>query len=107
MIRSYTATGGTVHRARRRLDRFTLLAADVDMPLQGLAPEPYRVVTLCAPGQLSIAEVGHYLALPAAVVESLVNQLLDSGHLAAREPLPSAQHDLALLEKVLDALHKL
>ncbi|WP_030548234.1 DUF742 domain-containing protein [Streptomyces albus] len=108
MVRSYTVTGGRATPSRTSLDEATLLIADHKMPLTGLSSHAHRVMDLCLPGVLSVAEVGHHLQLPGAVTKVIVSGLVDSGHLVARSPVPAAQqHDMALLERILDALHAL
>ncbi|AQW48424.1 DUF742 domain-containing protein [Streptomyces violaceusniger] len=108
IVRSYTATGGQATPTRRSLDDATLLIADPKVPLAGLSPHAYRVMDLCLPGVLSVAEVGFHLMLPGAVTKVIVSGLVNSSHLIARSPIPAAQqHDTVLLERILDALHKL
>ncbi|WP_236073160.1 DUF742 domain-containing protein [Streptomyces tardus] len=108
MVRSYTPTGGVARPTRRTLDDATLLMVDEEKELRGLEPEPYRVMELCRPGRLSLAEVSYHLHLPRTVTTVIVAHLVDSGHLIARAPVPAASvHDTALLERILDGLHAL
>ncbi|GHH56762.1 hypothetical protein HNQ79_006181 [Streptomyces candidus] len=108
MVRPYTPTGGRAAPTRRTLDLATLLIASPDKPLAGLDAHSHRLMLHCLPGVLSVAEVSADLQLPAAVTKVLVASLVDSGHLHSRNPVPAAQqHDHQLLERILDALHKI
>ncbi|QEU83423.1 DUF742 domain-containing protein [Streptomyces viridosporus T7A] len=108
MVRPYTPTGGRAAPTRRTLDLATLLIADPDKSLAGLDAHSHRLMQHCLPGVLALAEVSADLQLPAAVTKVLVASLVDSGHLISRNPVPAAQQsDRHLLERILDALHKL
>ncbi|HWU12230.1 MAG TPA: DUF742 domain-containing protein [Streptomyces sp.] len=108
MVRPYTPTGGRAIPSRRTLDLATLLIADADKPLHGLNPHAHRVMQHCLPGRLSLAEVAADLRLPGAVTAVLVADLVDSGHLISRSPVPAAQqHDRHLLERILHGLNNL
>jgi hypothetical protein len=108
MVRPHALTGGRAAPTRRTLDLATLLIADPDKPLTGLDSYSHRLMRHCLPGVLSLAEVSAHLSLPAAVTKVIVASLVDSGHLLSRNPIPAAeQHDHHLLERILDALHKL
>ncbi|MCF6524808.1 DUF742 domain-containing protein [Streptomyces sp. JJ36] len=108
LVRPYVVTDGRAHPTRNTLDLVTLLTAGDDLPLTGLSPEKRRLVELCRPGALSVAEVAGHLALPVSVVKVLVADLMDSGHLATRAPVPSAMpSDARILQEVLDGLRSL
>lgn len=108
LVRPYAVTGGVAQPTRQTLDLAVLLMADPKRPSAGLEAEPYRVVELCRPGRLSVAEVSHHLGLPAAVTRIVVSRLVDSGHLIARAPVPAAeQRDAAFLERLLGGLRAL
>lgn len=54
---------------------------------------------------LSLAEVAGHLELPVSVTKVLVADLMDSGHLVTRAPIPSAgPSDTGILQEVLDGL---
>lgn len=106
MVRSHTATDGRT-TPPRTLDGASLLIADPATPLTDLAPQPRRVMEMCLPGALTVAEVSAHLHLPGAVVKAVVAKLVDSGHLVHRAPFSAADVDLSLLERVLDGLRKL
>jgi hypothetical protein len=60
---------------------------------------------------LSVAELGAHLGLPFNILAVLLTDLLEAGHVEARDPIP-AHHagrgpDLALLEEVLSGLERL
>ncbi|MFE5842053.1 DUF742 domain-containing protein [Streptomyces niveus] len=109
LVRSYTATGGRVVPSRSSLDEATLLRADPKVERAGLGAQARRVMDLCLPGVVSIAEVAARLGLPVAVTKVIVSDLVDSKHLMSRSPyVPAADGaDEEFLERVLDALHKL
>ncbi|MDL2076034.1 DUF742 domain-containing protein [Streptomyces sp. GXMU-J15] len=105
LVRSYVVTDGRAHPTRNTLDLVTLLIAVDDPPLDGLNPEKRRVVEVCRPGALSLAEVAGHLSLPVAVTKVLVADLMDSGHIVTRAPIPAARPaDARILQEVLDAL---
>ncbi|WP_186343760.1 DUF742 domain-containing protein [Streptomyces sp. CFMR 7] len=108
MVRPYTPTGGRAVPSRQSLDLATLLIANADKPLRGLTPHARQVMRHCLPGVLSLAEVAAELRLPGAVTKVLVADLVDSGHLISRSPVPAAQqHDHHLLERILHGLERL
>jgi hypothetical protein len=105
LVRSYVVTGGRAHPTRNTLDLVTLLIAATDLPLTGLNPEKRRVMELCRPGALSLAEVAGHLQLPVSVTKVLVADLMDSGHIVTRAPIPAARpSDARILQEVLDGL---
>ncbi|WRZ89896.1 DUF742 domain-containing protein [Streptomyces sp. NBC_01007] len=106
LVRSYVVTGGRSHPSRNTLDLVTLLIAALGPPLTGLSPEKRRLMELCQPGALSLAEVAGHLELPVSVTKVLVADLMDSGHLVTRTPIPSAgpPSDTRILQEVLDGL---
>lgn len=108
MVRPYTPAAGVAAPSRRSLDLVTLLIADRDKPLHGLSAHAQRVMQHCLPGVLSVAEVSADLQLPCAVTKVLVAQLVTSGHLISRDPVPAAQqHDKQLLERILSGLQNI
>ncbi|MBB0246117.1 DUF742 domain-containing protein [Streptomyces alkaliphilus] len=109
MVRPYAAAGGNLTPTRSTLDPATLLIADPKVPLTGLGAYPHRLMALCLPGVLSVAEAAVRLELPVAVTMPIASRLVDSGHLVARAPfVPAAdRHDRAFLERILDGLRKL
>ncbi|MDX3613335.1 DUF742 domain-containing protein [Streptomyces europaeiscabiei] len=105
LVRSYVVTGGRAHPTRNTLDLVTLLVATTDLSLSGLTPETRRVMELCRPGALSLAEVAGRLLLPVSVTKVLVADLMDSGHIVTRAPIPAARpSDARILQEVLDGL---
>jgi len=105
LVRSYVVTDGRAHPTRNTLDLVTLLIATDDLPTTGLNPEKHAVVDLCRPGALSLAEVAGHLELPVSVTKVLVADLMDSGHLVTRAPVPAAvPSDSRILQEVLDGL---
>ncbi|MFD9325944.1 DUF742 domain-containing protein [Streptomyces sp. NBC_01356] len=105
LVRSYVVTDGRSQPSRNTLDLVTLLIAAEDLPLTGLSPEKRRLMELCRPGALSVVEVAGHLALPVSVTKVLIADLMDSGHIVTRAPIPSAQpSDTSILQEVLDGL---
>ncbi|MFG2210476.1 DUF742 domain-containing protein [Streptomyces sp. NPDC048638] len=107
MVRSHAATAGRAVPSRNTVDEASLLTPNPELPHTGLGAQAGRVMGLCTGGKLSVAEVGFYLELPAAVVKVIVSELVDSGHLAAQAPVRIAETDRSLLEAVLSGLRKL
>ncbi|MDX2842095.1 DUF742 domain-containing protein [Streptomyces ipomoeae] len=119
-MRSYVVTDGRAHPTRNTLDLVTLLVAATDLPLTGLTPEKRRVMELCRPGSLSLAEVAGHLELPVSVTKVLVADLMDSGHIVTRTPSPTLEQahaggppsaprpfDARILQEVIDGLRAL
>ncbi|MFH8389605.1 DUF742 domain-containing protein [Streptomyces sp. NPDC018036] len=106
LVRSYVVTGGRSRPSRNTLDLVTLLIAAAGPPLTGPSPEKRQLMELCRPGALSLAEVAAHLELPVSVTKVLVADLMDSGHLVTRAPIPSAgpPSDTRVLKEVLDGL---
>lgn len=106
LVRPYVVTDGRAFPSRNTLDLVTMVVAGEDLTLAGLGPEKRRVVELCRPGALSVAEVAGHLALPVSVTKVLVADLMDSGHLVTRAPYVPVDpaSDIRILEEVLDGL---
>lgn len=118
LVRSYVVTDGRSRPTRNTLDLITLLIAADDRPPTGLNPEKQRVMELCRPGALSLAEVAAHLRLPVSVTKVLVADLMDSGHIVTRTPSPgfpdpthqgghppaARPFDVGILQEVLDGL---
>lgn len=105
LVRPYVVTEGRAHPTRNTLDLVTLVTAVNNLPLHGLSPEKRGVMELCRGGALSVAEVAGHLTLPMSVTKVLLSDLVDSGHVVARPPVPQAQlPDARLLQEVLDGL---
>jgi hypothetical protein len=70
-------------------------------------PEQAAILRMCT-NPLSIAEISAYLSLPTSMVTVLVADLVDSGSVEVRAPIPAAARlDVALLEAVVDGLSKI
>jgi hypothetical protein len=105
LVRPYVVTDGRAHPTRNTLDLVTLVTALGSRPLGGLSPEKRRVVELCRGGALSVAEVAGHLTLAISVTKVLISDLIDSGHITARAPIPRHQlPDAQILQEVLDGL---
>ncbi|MFE4653333.1 DUF742 domain-containing protein [Streptomyces sp. NPDC056707] len=105
LVRPYVVTDGRAHPTRNTFDLVTLVIAVEPSSVVGLSPEKHRLVELCRGGVLSVAEVAGRLALPISIVKVLLGDLVDSGHVATRAPIPPAQlPEAKLLREVLDGL---
>ncbi len=105
LVRPYVITEGRAHPTRGSFDLVTLVTAADGGDLGGLGPEKRRVVELCRGGALSVAEVAGHLGIPVSVTKVLLADLVDSGHIRTRSPIPSAQlPDIQILQEVLDGL---
>ncbi|MBT2490778.1 DUF742 domain-containing protein [Streptomyces sp. ISL-96] len=105
LVRPYVVTDGRSRPTRNTLDLVTLVTAAANRPLTGLSPEKRRVMELCRGGALSVAEVAGHLALAISVTKVLLSDLIDSGHITTRPPVPRAQLPAdQLLQEVLDGL---
>jgi DNA-directed RNA polymerase specialized sigma24 family protein len=105
LVRPYVVTDGRAYPTRNTLDFVTLVFAADDRPLSGLNPEKRRMVELCRGGSLSVAEVAGHLGLAVSVTKVLLADLVDSGHIVHRAPIPKAElPDVQLLQEVLNGL---
>ncbi|MFS8198787.1 DUF742 domain-containing protein [Streptomyces sp. CWNU-52B] len=105
LVRPYVVTDGRSHPSRNTLDLVTLLIAVDGPPSAGLSPEKRVLLELCRPGALSVVEVAGHLSLPVSVTKVLIADLMDSGHVVTRAPVPSAlRSDAHILQEVLDGL---
>ncbi|MGW2082221.1 DUF742 domain-containing protein [Streptomyces sp. NPDC001939] len=110
MVRSHTVLAGQslpLSGPPVSVDMATLLSVNPEAGQQGLTTPALRLLALCAPGVLSVADVAAHLHMPGGVTRALVADLVGRGILLAADPyVPLAQpHDVAFLEKVLHGLH--
>ncbi|MFF8883543.1 DUF742 domain-containing protein [Streptomyces flaveolus] len=107
LVRPYVVTEGRALPTRNTFDLVTMVTA-AHTTTSGLAPEKRRAVQLCTGGFLSVAEVAAHLDLPVSVVKVLLSDLVDSGHMTARAPVPRAElPEARVLQEVLDGLRAL
>lgn len=107
LVRPYVVTGGRAHPTRNTFDLVTLVIAQHDRPLDLLSPEKRRLMELSHGGALSLAEIASHLELPIAVTKVLLSDLVDSGHVITRAPVPAAERpDIDILQEVLDGLRR-
>ncbi|WP_431770935.1 DUF742 domain-containing protein [Streptomyces cucumeris] len=103
-VRPYVITGGRAGSSREALPLETLVMASGSTLPPTLQPEYRRIAHFCR-GLLSVAEVAAHLGQPPAVVQVLLADLIDWGHIVARPPIRAAERaDLDLLRKVLNGL---
>jgi hypothetical protein len=109
VVRSHTVIGPDRPPPTVHLDLATLLSVDPLVKWSGLRAQAQRVMALCSPGVLSVADVAAQLHLPGGVVRTLIAELVASGHLLAADPfVPVAQlHEAEFLERVLHGLERL
>ncbi len=85
----------------------TLIVTKNDVPGSSMQPEHAAIIHICD-YPLSVAEISAYLHLPVSVVTVLLVDLLESGHVEARAPIPTASlPDVELLEAVMHGLQNL
>ncbi|MFE2937746.1 DUF742 domain-containing protein [Streptomyces sp. NPDC059255] len=105
LVPSYLATGGRATPTRNTLDTLTVLSGASDQLPGGLEPPQRRLLALLTHGSLALAEAAAHLGLPVSVTKVLASDLVDTGLLYARAPIPAAPlHDRQLLERVLSGL---
>ena len=109
LVRQYVLTGGRTEPTRNHFEHLTLVMLTPSSMLRTcLSPEQCQVLDLCLPGALSVAEIGAHLGLPTSVLRILLADLMDSGHITSRVPIPAAvRHERSLLERVLSGLRNL
>ncbi|WP_261991413.1 DUF742 domain-containing protein [Streptomyces sp. OR43] len=118
-MRSFVLTGGRARPTRNThvLDVITMVTSVPDRSVAGLLPEQLAVVELCRGGYLSVIEVAGHLGQPLTITRVLLGDLLDTGHIVTRLPVPAvpAANSAAgqraatahILEKLLHGLQAL
>lgn len=109
LVRPYVVTGGRAVPSRNHFDRITLVMLTEIRPSRAeLSPEHLRVLELCGPGALSVAEIGHHLKLSISVLRIVLSDLMEQGHITTRSTILTTQGparpDRELLEAVLAGL---
>ncbi|MGW4412169.1 DUF742 domain-containing protein [Nonomuraea sp. NPDC004702] len=108
-VRPYVMRGGRVRPSRAKIGVNTLLMAVPDGPPLPLTAtnEQREVLAMCARLH-PLVEVAARLRLPVSVITIVVGDLVDSGRLHARSPIPQAgRPDLTMLLELLDGLRNL
>lgn len=106
VVRPYAMTRGRTRPTRATFDLITLVVAVRPVPSVeiGLGPEHLAIITLCQ-RPLSVAEVAAHLKLPVGTIRVLLDDLLDGGYVAVREPEPDADlPDDGVLEAMINGL---
>jgi hypothetical protein len=86
--RFYTITRGRVPGGDDPFDIVSLIVAERD-PAPGMQSEHVKILQMChAP--MALVEISAELQLPVSVVKVLLLDLLDTGGITARHPLPGA-----------------
>ncbi|HTR94567.1 MAG TPA: DUF742 domain-containing protein [Trebonia sp.] len=109
LVRPFAVTRGRAGKDLDRLDILTLvMAAHTEAVAAGLDREYRDILRLCQHRALSIAEIAAHMNLLLAAVKVLVSDLIDTGYLIHRPPVPAAgRPDINLLQAVLDGVRKL
>ena len=108
--RLYTVTGGRGGTDESSLDSVALIVAESE-PSPDMQSEHTDILRLCA-RPTAIVELSAELELPVSVVRILLVDLLDTGAVTARHPVPSTdqegpRHEPDTLKQVLLALQRL
>ncbi|MYT29934.1 MULTISPECIES: DUF742 domain-containing protein [unclassified Streptomyces] len=104
--RLYVLTSGRSVPSEAPLDMVTLIVTR-NRPGSSMQPEQAAILRICD-YPLSVAEISAYVHLPVSVVTVLLAELLESGHVEARAPIPTASlPDVELLEAVMNGLQNL
>jgi len=113
--RFYTITHGRVPGDDHPLDIVSLIVAERD-PAPGMQSEHAKILQMCRT-PTALVEISAELQLPVSVVKVLLLDLLDTGGITARHPLPSLSAasgptglqlpDYDVLKQVLDGLQRL
>lgn len=109
VVRPYAVTAGRTRPAKGTFDLVSIVASTRSTsalsPRYG--PEPVAIIRMCQ-RPLSVAEISAHLDLPINVVRVLLGDLLDSGLIMVRQPLPVEQQlSDETLEAMLDGLRAL
>ncbi|GGV79212.1 MULTISPECIES: DUF742 domain-containing protein [Streptomyces] len=108
LVPLFVITNGRSLPPEHAYERTTLVAASQDASdaeARTLSPEARQVLELVTGGFLSVAEVAAHTHLPLGIVRILLAQLEERGLIAARKPIPRAEHvDRDVLNAVLDGL---
>jgi len=84
--RFYTITHGRVPGGDDPFDIVSLIVAERD-PAPGMQSEHVKILQLCRT-PMALVEISAELQLPVSVVKVLLLDLLDTGGITARHPLP-------------------
>ncbi len=110
--RLYTVTGGRGDSAAPALDSVALVVAESE-PGPDMQSEHADILQLCLQ-PIAVVELSAELRLPVSVVRILLADLLDTGAVTARHPVPASSspqegpwHDPDTLKQVLLALQRL
>ncbi|WP_432068748.1 DUF742 domain-containing protein [Streptomyces sp. C10-9-1] len=114
LVRPYAMTGGRTRPGEVGvpLDLIALVAAVYTGAGPGedslLGPEHRALLSLCAAGVQSVAELAADADLPVGVVRVLVGDLLQAGRVQVSRPVPPARlPDERILREVIDGLRAL
>lgn len=113
--RFYTITHGRVPGDDDRLDIVSLIVAERD-PAPGMQSEHVKILRMCQ-APMALVEISADLRLPVSVVKVLLLDLIDTGSVTVRHPLPGTDPesgpaglhlpDRHVLNQVLHGLQRL
>lgn len=107
LVRPYVETDGKARTDRYSLERITLLHRVSDEVPSGLSDKQREAMDLLGGGALTLVETASCLRMPVSLSKVVLADLIASGCVLARPPVPqAARHDPDLLRKVLDALQR-
>jgi len=109
LVRSYVITEGRHDASRNHFDFITLVRLGAPgLSRTDLSPEMVRVLDLCRPGALSVAEIAAHLHLPLCVLRIVLADLMERGHITTDSTiLTSHRPDRKVLQDVLAGLRAL
>ncbi len=108
LVRPYTMTRGRTRPTGPRFDLMAMVSAVRPAPRPvGLAPEHLRILRACE-RTAPVADVASEVGLPVSVVQVLLADLRDQGHVTIRPPAPRAELPAAgVLQEVIQGLKAL
>ncbi len=103
-VRPFLVTPGRTHASVEGL-RFETLVQATSLSGAELRFEPARVWELCHDA-LALAEISAQLGMPIGTVKVVASDLIESGHLAVHDTV-DAQHDVALISRLIEGVRRL
>lgn len=110
--RFYTLTGGRAYPETDAFDIVTLVVSECH-PTAGMSEEQARILAWCQK-PTAVVEIAAELRVPVGIAMVLISDLLETGKLTVRHPVPATTDpsgyilpDRSILRKVLVGLHSL
>ena len=107
-LRAYALTQGRTH-ADSDLAMDAMVSVGANPDATALSPEQTSLLARCREAPQSLVDLSSALDVPVGIVRVLLADLLNAGVLAVhtQDANVPVQHDLALLEEVLDGIEAL